>query len=184
MKIAVLLVLIKLTQKGNKFDWALNCQKAFKDLKRCVTQPPILGYPAVDTPFILDTDASSQGLGAVLLQMQGGQECVITYASKTLCKSQKRYCTTYRELLALVLFVKHLRHYLWGRRFVVRTDHSVLTWLLSFHEPERMLTRWISVLNTYDFFIIHRKGMNHGNADGLSRRSCTNAKCADCGVCL
>ena len=176
--------LIKLTQKGNKFDWTPDCQKAFKDLKRCVTQPPILGYPAVDIPFILDTDAKSQGLGAVLSQMQEGQERVIAYASKTLSKSQKRYCTFYRKLLGLVLFVKHFRHYLWGRRFVVRSDDSALTWLLSFHEPEGMLARWISVLNTYDFFIIHRKGMNHGNADGLSRRSCTNAKCADCGVTL
>ena len=176
--------LIKLTQKGNKFDWTSDCQKAFKDLKRCVTQPPILGYPTINTPFILDTDASSQGLGAVLSQMQYGQERVIAYASKTLSKSQKRYCTTYRELLALVLFVKHFRHYLWGCRFVVRTDHSALTWLLSFHEPEGMLARWISVLNTYDFSIIHHKGMNHGNADGLSRRSCTNAECADCGVAL
>ena len=118
--------------------------------------------------------------------MQEGQKRVIAYASKTLSKSQKRYCTTYRELLALVLFVKHFRHYLWGRRFVVRTDHSALTWLLSFHEPEGMLARWISVLNTYsyDFSIIHRKGMNHGIADGLSRRSCTNAQCVDCGVTL
>ena len=99
--------LIKLTQKGNKFDWTPDCQKAFKDLKRCVTQPPILGYPAVDAPFILDIDPSSQGLGAVLSQMQEGQERVIAYASKSLSKSQKRYCTTYRELHALVLFVKH-----------------------------------------------------------------------------
>ena len=89
--------------------------------------------------------------------MHEGQERVIAYASKTLSKSQKRYCTTYRKLLALVLFVKHFRHYLCGRRFVVRTD-SALTWLLSFHEPERMLARWISVLNTYDFSIIHRIG--------------------------
>ena len=84
----------------------------------------------------------------------------------------------------LVLFVKHFRHYLWGHRFVVKTDHSALTWLLSFHELEGMLARWISLLNTYDFSIIHRKGMNYGNADGLSRRSCTNAECADCGASL
>ena len=73
---------------------------------------------------------------------------------------------------------------MWGCRFVVREDHSALTWLLSFQEPEGMLVCWISVLNKYDFSIIHRKGMNHGNADGLSRRSCTNAECADCGVSL
>ena len=105
--------LIKLTQKGNKFDWTPDCQKAFKDLQRCVTQSPILGYPAVDTPFILDTDANSQGLNAVLSHMQEGQERVIAYASKTSSKSQKRYGTTYRELLALVLFVKHFPHYLY-----------------------------------------------------------------------
>ena len=93
--------------KWKQIDWTLDCQKAFKNLKRCVTQPPILGYPAVDSPFILDTDASSQGLSAVLSQMQEGQERVIAYASKTLSKSQKRYCAAYRELLALVLFVKH-----------------------------------------------------------------------------
>ena len=74
--------------------------------------------------------------------MQEGQERVIAYASKTLSKSQKRYCTIDRELLALVLFVKHFRHYLWGHRFVVRTDHSALTWLLSFHEPEGKLARF------------------------------------------
>ena len=73
---------------------------------------------------------------------------------------------------------------MWGRRFVVRTDHSALIWLLSFHEPEGMFARCISVLNTYDFSIRHSKGMNHGNADALSRRSCTNAECADCGVSL
>ena len=84
--------LVKLTQKGNKFNWTPDCQKAFKDLQRCVTQPPILRYPAVDNPFILDTDASSQGLGTVLSQMQEGQERVIAYASKTLSKLKKRYC--------------------------------------------------------------------------------------------
>ena len=136
-----------------------------------------------EAQFILDTDASSFGLGAILLQVQDGQEPVIAYASKALSKSQKRYCTTYRKLLALVLFVKHFRHYLWGRRFIIGTDHAALTWLLSFHEPQGMLARWISVLNTYDFEVVHRKGSNRGNADGLSRRRCTNLNCSDCTAC-
>ena len=85
--------------------------------------------------------------------------------------------------MALVLFVKHFRHYLWGRRFIIRTDHAALTWLLSFHKPEGMLARWISELNTYDFEVVHRKGSNHGNADGLSRRKCTNRSCCDYTVC-
>ena len=80
-----------------------------------------------EVQFILDTDASSSGLGAILSQVQDGQERVIAYVSKALSKSQKRYCTTYRELLALVLVVKHFRHYLLGRRFIIRTDHAALT---------------------------------------------------------
>ena len=100
-------------KKQIRLDTGLS--KAFKDLQRCVTQPPILGYPVVDSPFIFDTDASSQGLRPVLSQMQEGRKRFIAYASKTLSKLQKRYCTTYRELLALVIFVKHFRHYLWGR---------------------------------------------------------------------
>ena len=82
-------------RKQIRLDTGLS-EGIFKDLKKCVTQPPILEYPAVDTSFILDTDASSQGLGAVLSQMQECQERVIAYASKTLSKSQKRYCTIYR----------------------------------------------------------------------------------------
>ena len=132
---------------------------------------------------IVDTDASSFGLAAILSQVQDGQERVIAYASKALFKSQKRYCTTYRERLALVLFVKHFKHYLWGRRFIIRTDHAALTWLLSFHEPEGMLARWISVLNAYDFEVVRREGSNHGNADGLSRRRRTNLNCSDCTAC-
>ena len=174
--------LIELTKKGKKFEFTPVCKKAFDELRVHVTTPPVLGYPLPEVQFILDTDASSFGLGAILSQVQDGQERVIAYASKALSKSQKRYCTTYRELLALVLFVKHFRHYLWGRHFIIRTDHAALTWLLSFHEPEGMLARWISVLNTYDFEVVHRKGSNHGNADGLSRRKCTSSDCSDCAI--
>ena len=77
---------------------------------------------------------------------------------------------TRRELLAVVTYVQHFRHYLLGRRFELRTDHGSLTWLQGFKEPEGQLARWLERLQEFDFKIIHRRGKQHGNADALSRR--------------
>ena len=115
----------------------------------------------------------------MLSQVQLKEERVIAYASKT----QQRYCTTYRELLAVVTFVKHFRHYLWGRKFIVRSDLSSLKWTKNFKNPEGMVARWLSVLSTYDFVIEYRRGSVHTNADAMSRklcRSCKNPECLDC----
>ena len=93
------------------------------------------------------------------------------------------YCTTYRELLAVVTFVKQFRHYLYGRPFLLRTDHSSLVWLKNFKEPEGLLARWISLLETYDFNIQHRRGHLHGNADALSRKPRKRCKREGCKHC-
>lgn len=119
----------------------------------------------------------------MLSQIQNGEEKVIAYASKTLCPSRQRYCVTYRELYAVVTFVKQFRHYLLGRKFLVRTDHSSLKWLKNFKDPEGMVARWIATLGTFDFDLEYRKGTQHSNCDALSRRpyrSCKRDNCADC----
>ncbi|CAC5425553.1 unnamed protein product [Mytilus coruscus] len=141
---------------------------------------PILTYPCVEKEFILDTDASGTGVGAVLSQINDdGKECVIAYYSRTLSKTERQYCVTRRELLAIVLAVKHFHHYLYGVNFTVRTDHGTLNWLKNFKNPEGQLTRWLEILGTYTFIIKHRAGLKHGNADGLSRRPCVNCKHCD-----
>lgn len=122
-------------------------------------------------------------LGAVLSQKQGNDEKVIAYASKMLSNTQKRYCTTYRELLAVVHFVKNFRHFLWGQKLLIRTDHASLVWLKNFKEPEGIVARWISVLDTYNFVIQHRRGCLHGNADALSRIPYSRCKRSKCPVC-
>ena len=83
-------------------------QQAFQELKKRLVSAPILGYPLPDAPFILDTDASNHAIGAVLSQIQDGQERVIAYYSQTLSRSQKQYCVTRQELLAVVKAVQHL----------------------------------------------------------------------------
>ena len=160
----------RLTQKDSKFFWNSDCQTGFERLKNLLTTSPILTFPDFSLPFILDTDASGDGIGAVLSQVQNGKERVIAYGSKKLKKAERMYDVTKRELLAAVTFVKHFRHYLYGRKFLLRTDHASLRWLSNFKEVNAQLTRWFEALAMFDFDIEHRPGVRHGNADALSRR--------------
>ena len=87
---------------------------------------PVLGYPDPKLQYILDTDASAVEVGAVLTQVQDGEERVMAYYSKTLAPPECNYCVTRRELLAVVKAVKHFRPYLYGNKFKLRTDHASL----------------------------------------------------------
>lgn len=169
----------RLTEKGRKFVWSEDCNDAFLKLKHCLVTAPTLGYPRDKGMFILDTDASDMGMGAVLSQRQDGSERVICYYSKTFSKCERNYCVTRKELLAIVSSVKHFHHYLYGRQFLVRSDHGSLRWLMNFKNPEGQLARWLEMLNTYDFTIEHRAGRVHSNADALSRRPCPE-ECRHC----
>ncbi|GFR04088.1 retrovirus-related Pol polyprotein from transposon 17.6 [Trichonephila clavata] len=162
----------KLTEAKQKFIWTDECNNAFKKLKDALTSTPILAYPEDGKQFILDTDASHESIGAVLSQEIDGQECVIAYFSKCLSRPERYYCVTRKELLAIVKAVEHFHPYLYGRRFLLRTDHASLTWLLNFKNSEGQIARWIPRLQEYDVEICHRKGSAHGNADALSRRPC------------
>ena len=126
-------------------------------------------FPHWNSQYTLNTDASDVGLGAVLSQEQDGDEKVIAYRSKTLFKEQRRYCTTRKELLAVVAFIKQFRHYLLGREFKVWTDHSSLRWLCNFKEPQGQLARWLEAMRKYKFTIEHRDEKKHQNADSQSR---------------
>jgi hypothetical protein len=127
--------------------------------------------------FVLDTDASDVVIGAVLSQEQDGELRVISYASNSLSVAQRNYCTTRKELLAVVHYTSHFRHYLLGRPFVVRTDHGSLMWLLRFKQINGQLARWIEELSQYDMSIVHRPGRLHGNADTLTRVPEPEEKC-------
>lgn len=175
--------LVNLTRKAVKFAWNEHCADSFNHLKSELLSSSILKFPTGEGPFILDTDASNYGLGAVLSQIQDGRECVISYGSQTIARSQRSYCTTYKELLAVRIFVEKFRYYLAGRPFTVRTDHASLKWLRNFDTPDNMVMRWITFLETFDITWEHRAGEKHGNADGLSRlphRKCKISQCEEC----
>jgi hypothetical protein len=186
---AIATPLTALTEKDRRFEWGQECQEAYEALRGALVKAPILAYPdpSLESPMILDTDASQFAIGAVLSQMQEGVERVIAYASKTLSSTQRNYCVTYKELLAVVTFVKHFRHYLLGRHFKVRSDHGSLRWLTTWKDIDSMPARWMARLSLFDFDLEHRKGTAHGNADGLSRRplvpcrkACVRPDCPEC----
>ena len=161
------------TERKKPFKWTDECEQAFSRLKNSLTTAPILAMPDWTQPFILDTDASETGIGAVLSQCDpSGNEHVIAYASRLLTKPERNYCVTRKELLAVVSFLGHFHHYLIGVPFTVRTDHGALTWLQNFRSPEGQLARWLEKLQAFQFTIVHRPGRKHNNADALSRRPC------------
>ena len=135
--------LYKLTEAKAEFAWTEQCQLAFDSLKGLLTSGRVLAYPTREGKFVLDTDASDHGIGAVLSQFQDGVEKPIAFASRTLSKSERNYCVTRRELLAIVEFVKQHRHYLQGTRFCIRTDPAPLRFVVQAKDPEGQLARWI-----------------------------------------
>ena len=172
-----------LTKKSVRFHWNEDCQRAFETLKQLLVTAPVLAYPTVDGEYILDTDASNWALGAVLSQIQDGEQRVLAYASHTLKPEQRNYCTTKKELLAVVTFVEHFKYYLYGAPFTICRDHASLKWLTNFKSADGMFARWLATLGKYKYQIVHRKGEHHANADALSRlptRRCPRPDCEQC----
>ncbi|KAJ0050423.1 hypothetical protein NL108_003631 [Boleophthalmus pectinirostris] len=169
-----------LQRKDSDFVWTPECDQAFVTLKKALTESPTLTPPDTTLPFVIDTDASDVGMGAVLSQVGPEGEKVVAYFSKTFNKAERRYCVTRRELLAIVRAIGHFRYYLCGLPFTVRTDHSALQWLMSFKEPEGQIARWLEELAPYDFKVVYRAGGRHANADAMSRRPCVPDSCRYC----
>ncbi len=141
-----------------KFAWSAEHEEAFQTLKDLAVSAPMLAHPAPEGLMILDTDASGGQIGAELSQIQDGVIKPIAYASHVLMKPHRKFCTTRFELLAVVKFCRHFRHYLLGRFFLVRTDDNSLVWLTRFKYIEGQLARWLEELSQYNMKIIHRKG--------------------------
>jgi len=160
----------RLTAKGVTWQWFPVKQRAFDRLKGCLLKAPILASPDPTLEYILDTDASDPNVGAVLSQVQEGREVLVAYYSKSLSPTERNYCTTCKELLAVIKSMKHFRPYLYGKRFRLRTDHGSLIWLCKRAEPSRQVSRWLEILAEFSYRIEHQPGKKHGNADGLSRR--------------
>jgi hypothetical protein len=123
-----------LTRKDQNFIWGPSQQAAFEDLKNRLSTTPMLAYPNFELPFILTTDAFKVAVAAILSQVQDGVEKPIAYASWQLNKAEQSYAASEINILALVWATKYFSCYLYGKKFLVRTDHSALTYLRIFVE--------------------------------------------------
>ncbi|GJQ93514.1 putative reverse transcriptase domain-containing protein [Tanacetum coccineum] len=156
----------KLTQKKVKFEWGDKQEAAFQLLKQKLCSAPILALPEGSEDFIVYCDASKKGLGAVLMQ----REKVISYASRQLKIHEKNYTTHDLELGAVVFALKIWRHYLYGTKCTVFTDHKSLQHILNQKELNMRQRRWLKLLSDYDCDIRYHPGKENVVADALSRK--------------
>lgn len=159
-----------LTRKEASYVWDAHCQEAFDCLKQHLTNSPVLAFPNFREEFILETDASLQGLGAVLSQEQpDGNQRPISYGSRSLQPHEQNYGITELEALGVVWAVKHFRPYIYGHHCRVITDHQALKSLLNTPQPSGKLARWGMAIQELDLTIQYRPGTKNQKADALSR---------------
>ncbi|KAM1736437.1 hypothetical protein ACFX12_014790 [Malus domestica] len=162
----IALPLTKLTRKDVKFKWDENCEQSFQQLKYCPTHAPVLVLPDDSGNFEIYSDASLNGLGCVLMQ----HNRMIAYASRQLKIHERNYPTHDLELAAIVFALKIWRHYLYGEKCKIFTDHKSLQYLFTQHDLNLRQRRWMELLSDYDCTIEYHPGRANVVADALSRK--------------
>lgn len=156
--------------KRRSIEWSAVCQDAFDKMKALMTSSSVLQHPALSKPFVIETDASDFGVGAVLLQRDDNDVLhPLAYESKKLSSTEKGYPIQERELLAVLHALRTWRCFVDGANYVVYTDHNPLQYLRSQTKPTPRLVRWISEIETYSPTIKYKSGKENGVPDALSR---------------
>lgn len=167
--------LYKLLCNDVKWRWTKQCQEAFENAKKMVASNKVLVHYSTELPVKVTCDASPRGLGAVLTHiLPGGEEKPVAFASRALTKAESNYSQLDREALALVFGVKSFHQFVYGRSFILETDHKPLTSIFGSKKglPQMAASRvqrWAVFLAGYDFQIKHIKGKDNAPADSLSR---------------
>lgn len=157
--------------KTRAITWTEECQKAFDEIKSRIMQAPILASPDPHKPFIIETDASDYGVGAVLLQKaDDGTTHPIAFESKKLSKEERGYPAQEREMLAIIHALRTWRCFIDGRPYTVFSDHNPLTYFRAQKKPTLRLTRWIGEIELYSPDIQYKPGKENCIPDLLSRR--------------
>lgn len=159
-------------------SWTKEAERAFTELKQILCGEPVLQAPNFNKPFLLQTDASEVGVGAVLFQLQDGLEHPVMFISRKLLPHEKNYATIEKECLAVKWAIEKLRYYLLGRKFVLITDHAPLKWLSQNKGENARITCWFLQLQDFQFKVEHQAGSSHANADAMSRRHDCSWACA------
>ena len=163
--------LTALLQKESAFHWTHEHQQAFDAIKMQMSSKPTLILPREDVPFVVHTDASAFAVGASINQDHGAGLQPIGFISKKLLPAECRYPTHEQELLAIIIALKSWRHFLYGRKFIVQTDHHSLVHFMKQPNLSNRQARWSELLSQYDFEIQYVPGDTNVVADALSRRA-------------
>lgn len=158
-------------QEPDRIHWTPECQTAFQTLKQKLAEKPVIRMPNHDLPFVLRTDASDKGMGAVLLQDHGEGLQPIAFASKKFSETERRYATVEKECLGTVWGIRKFERYLYGKHFVLETDHQPLKYLQRMKPTNARLMRWALQLQPYVFTIRVIPGRDNIGADYMSRAS-------------
>ncbi|OMO55593.1 reverse transcriptase [Corchorus capsularis] len=164
---SIAMPITELTRKGAKFEWTKECEKSFKELKERLTSASVLTVPGGSGGFTIYSDASKKGLGCVLMQ----NEKVVAYASRQLKPYERNYPTHDLELAAVVFALKIWRHYLYGEKCEIFTDHKSLKYIFTQKEINMRQRRWLELLKDYDLTISYHPGKANVVADALSRKN-------------
>src|SRR6184192_2062110 len=160
----------KLTSLKVTFEWNVEQEQAFDNLKKALTEAPVLCRPDYSKDWTLEVDASDIALGAVLSQQQADTEIhPVYYWSRQLSKPERNYSVTDRECLAMVAACKKLRPYILGSRITIYGDHAAVKWIFNKPDASGKYARWMVTMSEFDYKIINRAGLENGNADALSR---------------
>jgi hypothetical protein len=162
--------LTKLLHKGVKFEWGAPQDQSFEELKNRLVTAPVLAMPITDEEYTVYTDASGSGLGCVLMQ----KDHVIAYASRQLRSHEQNYPTHDLELAAVIFALKIWRHYLYGVKCRIFTDHQSLKYIFTQRELNLRQRRWLELMKDYDLDIQYHAGKANVVADALSRKSQIN----------
>ena len=150
--------------------WTEECESVFLALKEKLCSAPVLKSPNFQLPFVLQTDASNRGVGAVLTQYsENGEEHPIAFWNRKFLPGEERYSTIEKECLTIKLGIEAFKVYLLGCPITIETDHRSLVWMERFKSTNNRLARWSLALQPYNFQAIHKADRLNGNADALSR---------------
>ncbi|KAL0551909.1 hypothetical protein IC582_011001 [Cucumis melo] len=158
--------LTQLTRKGSPFVWSKACEDIFQNLKQKLVTAPILTVPDGLGSFVIYSDASKKGLGRVLMQ----QGKVVAYASRQLKSHEHNYPTHDLELAAVVFALKIWRHYLYGEKIQIFTDHKSLKYFFTHKELNMRQRRWLELVKDYNCDILYHPGKANVVADAISRK--------------
>ena len=156
----------RLLQKNVRFEWSEKCQVSFEKLKAFLTEAPVFTQPTHGKEYVIFSDASLNGFGCVLMQ----EDKVVAYASRQLKPHEKNYHMHDLELAAIVFALKIWRHYLYGEKCFIYTDHKSLKYLPSQRELNLRQRRWMELIKDYDCVIDYHPGKANGVEDALSRK--------------